>query len=92
MFASDIISRRAALKFTVLYREGGVWNDFEVSKLVNNLNTDVYRMRIHPEYVILWEHFTKAQALDAIGGGFAFTAKEVVGLENPDLPWKPQDF
>jgi len=77
------------VKMTVLHRPGGVWTKTEQGRLVNGLTTEAYTHPRHPECVILLGHFTKRQTLDAIWGGIAYTATQVVGVEDERLPFRP---
>jgi hypothetical protein len=90
LLGMDLRSRRAATKITLLHRPGGTWHQIEVSRLVSKFNNSVCAHPKHPEYLILPEHRTKEEVLDAILGGVAFTAEQVLGFENPKLPWVPQ--
>jgi hypothetical protein len=87
MMFQDRKDRQSKINFTILKREGGVWHGIEVNRLVNNLVTEVYSHPKHPEYIYLYGHYTKAQALEAIIGGFAFTAEKVTGVDR--LLWNP---
>ena len=78
------------LKTTVLHRPDGVWYQLEVNRLVSGLMTEISQHPKHPEYLILWGHHTKEQALKAILGGVAFTATQVTGQNSPELPFNPR--
>jgi hypothetical protein len=80
---------RSELKMTVLKREGGKWVPQEVHKLVGGLTTEASEHPQHPEYVILFGHYTKEQTLRAIGGGSAYIATQVTGLPNDEVPFTP---
>ena len=85
--ATSTLNYRASLKFTILHRPNG-WTLDEVSKLAANTRT--YQSRIKPEYLILLEHHSKDELLPIIGDNF--TANEVVGLNNAEMPWQPIGF
>ena len=92
MMTDDINNRRQNLKFTVLTRdEGYTWSQLEADKLCK-LSIEVYNHPRFPRYVILFGFYTKEQALAAIDGGQAFTAEQVQGLDNPQLPFRPSGF
>lgn len=92
MMAEDIKTRRAKMEFTVLTRgkgSDGVWHRSEVNRIVNGLSAELYTLPALPQHLILWGHFTKEQVLQAMDGGCTFTAMQVQGLENPELPFRP---
>lgn len=93
MMVDDLLDKQSKIDFTVLNRNieggGGVWHDSEISKLTINLNTEVYGRGDKKGYLILNGSFTKKQVLEAIGGGFTFTAEVITGLRNSKLPFKP---
>lgn len=68
--------------FTILHRSGGIWSGNEVNKLTNGLAARIQGKNNAPEYLVVFGHYTKAQALAALGGGLAFTSSQVVGYEN----------
>jgi hypothetical protein len=80
------------LKLTVLHRPGGIWSNVDVSRLANGLMTEVYNHPKHPEHLILFGHYSKEQTLEALLGGMAYTATQLVGLNNEALPFKPPCF
>lgn len=82
-----IAENRRKLQTTVLHRPGGKWHGTEVSRLVNGLITEVSEHHKHPEYLIIFGHYTKEQTLKAIGGGVAYTAQQMTGMEK--LPFSP---
>ncbi len=75
------------MRVTMLYRPNGTWTKEELDKLAMNLKTAPLQNPLEPEYVILFEHYSKSIALAAIGGGVAFTATELIGINNPRLPF-----
>ena len=85
----QIAENRRNLKMTILYRKGGKWHDSEVGKFINGLTTEMSQHPEHPEYVILWGHYTKEETLAALGGGFAYTTTQVTGIDSKELPFKP---
>ena len=85
----NIAERRRSLKMTILHRSGGVWHSFEVGKLVNGLMTELSQHPRHPEYLILFGHYSKEEALKALGGGQAYTATQITGMDNKELPFVP---
>lgn len=87
LFAMQLADNRRNLKTTVLHRPGGQWLGVEISRLVGGLNTEVSQHPQHPEYVIIFGHFTKEQTLRAIRGGIAYTATAVTGVD--ELPYLP---
>ncbi len=82
-----LLEKRQSLKTTVLHRPGGVWHNQEVSLLVSGLVTEVSQLKRCPEYLIIWGHYTKEQTLAAIGGGVAYTATQMNGVDS--LPFNP---
>lgn len=92
MMSEDIRGRRNSLKLTILHRPEGVWHNSEVDKLVHGLFTELQQHPKHPEYLILFGHFTKEQTLEAIGGGIAYTAIQVTGIDSDKLPFRPQGW
>lgn len=89
LVAMQVAKYRRNLKMTVLRRKGGSWHRFEVNNLVNGLMTDVSENPQHPEYLVLLGHRTKEETLKALGGGQAYTATEIIGTDNKDLPFVP---
>ena len=87
MMAQDKIDSQSKIQFTILKRQGGVWHNTEVSRLVNGLRTEAYQHPKHPEYMYLYGHYTKAQTLEAMMGGSAYAAEQVTGVGN--LLWNP---
>ena len=87
--AMSMQESRKNTKVTILFRENGTWPPVEVNRLVNNLRTVVSGGNAWPEYLLLYGEHTKAQALAAIGGGVAFTAETVTGMNHPKLPFTP---
>lgn len=85
----DLAEKRRQLKTTVLHRPGGIWHREEVGRLVCGLTTEASQRPSYPEYVILFGHHTKAETLKALGGGLAYTATMVTGIQSPDLPFSP---
>lgn len=81
---------RNKLKMTVLYRQGGTWNQSEIEKLVNGLTTEVSQHFQHPEYLILFGQHTKEMTLEVLGGGKAYTAFPAIGMDNEKLPFTPR--
>ncbi len=77
------------LKTTVLHRPKGTWHQTEVDRIVNGLMTEASQHPRHPEYVILFGHYTKEKVLKAMLGGVAFTATEFIGIQNAQLPFRP---
>ena len=84
---AEIIKARKDLKTTVLYRPNGKWHQDEIVRLVNGLMTEVAQHPGHPEYIILYGHFTKEETLKAMWGGIAYTATQIIGTEK--LPFNP---
>ena len=74
-------------KLTVLYREGGTWCSSEINKLCVSLFTEVVSRQNFPEYLVLFGHYTRERVLCVLGGGWAFTANQIVGLNNKELPF-----
>lgn len=89
LVAMQVAENRRNLKMTVLRREGGTWHQSEVGKFTNGLMTEVSGHPQHPEYLVLFGHHTKAATLKALGGGQAYTATEIVGTDNKELPFVP---
>lgn len=86
------MSVRAAqeqLQITILHRKDDTWLPQEVGKLVNGLMTEASEHPQHPEYVLLYGHYTKERTLTVLGGAKAYTTVQVVGLRNEQLPFRP---
>jgi hypothetical protein len=49
--------------------------------------TEASQRSDHPEYVVLYGHYTKEQTLRALGGGMAYTATQVTGADDPRIPF-----
>lgn len=80
---------RRAVKMTVLHRERHPWFQSEIGRLVNGLQTEVSGHLKHPEYLVVFGHFTKEQTLEALMGGWAYTATPITGFDSPSLPFLP---
>ena len=80
---------RRRVKMTVLRRNGGKWHLLEVNRLVVGLKTEASQHPQYSEYVVLFGHFSKEQALKALLGGEAFIATQVIGIQTKDLPFNP---
>jgi len=78
------------MKLTVLHRSGGVWDKREVGLLVNGLRTEASQLQKFPEYIVLFGHFTKEETLKATRGGQDYTATQITGGRNKDLPFPLQ--
>ena len=89
LLAINLAEKRRNLKMTILHRPGGIWHHSEVAKLVQGLTTEVSQHPKHPEHVVLFGHYTKEQTLKAIGGGIAYTATQVTGIQDERLPFIP---
>ena len=89
LIAMDIADRRRKLQTTVLHRPGGAWQQWEIGRFVSDLKTEATQHLLHPEYVILFGHHTKERTLLAHGGGIAYTATQVIGIDSPKLPFVP---
>jgi hypothetical protein len=87
--ALELVEKRRNLKMTILHRPSGVWHQSEVGKIINGLMTEASRHPQHPEYLILFGHHTKESTLKALGGGVAYTASQIVGADNKELPFAP---
>ncbi|HBI33924.1 MAG TPA: hypothetical protein DEA43_04100 [Candidatus Moranbacteria bacterium] len=87
--AMQIEENRCKVKMTVLYRKGGTWQSCEVSRLADGLITEVSQHPKYPEYLIVFGHYTKEQTLVAHGGGLVYTATQITGIENKELPFIP---
>lgn len=85
----QVEENRRNLKMTVLRRQGGMWHRQEVARLCNGLMTEVSEHPEHPECLILFGHHTKEKTLEAIGGGQAYTATQVTGLQSEGVPFTP---
>ncbi len=85
----QVVENRQKMKMTLLHRPGGVWHESEVGWLVHKLNTVASHHLKHPEHLILWGHYTKDQTLAAIGGGQAYTATMITGVQDARLPFLP---
>ena len=89
LIAMQVAENRRTLKMTVLHRKSGEWRHSEISKLTSGLRTEVSSHPKHPEYLILLGYYTKEQTLRVIGGGQAYTASNIVGIDNKELPFSP---
>lgn len=89
LLAMQVVENRRKLKMTVLHREGGVWHQMEVGRLVNGLMTEASQHPKHLEHLVLFGHYTKEQTLEALLGGQAYTAVQVTGTDSKDLPFVP---
>jgi len=90
LIGKEITKRNLELKMTILYRPNGIWHPSETTKLVNNFMTALSEHPQHPEYLVIYGHYTKEETLNAIGGGVAYTATQITGLQNEELPFKPR--
>lgn len=77
------------LRMTVLHRENGTWYQGEVEKLTSGLMTEVSGHPQHPHYLIIFGHHTKDATLKALGGGQAYTATKIVGIDDEKIPFNP---
>lgn len=89
LMAMQIAENRSKLKTTVLHRQGGVWHQVEVGRLVSGLMTEVSQHPKHPEHLVLFGHYTKEETLRALLGGQAYTALQVTGTDSKELPFVP---
>lgn len=80
-------NNQQTIKTTVLCRPNGSWLKVEVSQFCDGLMTEVSGHPDHPEYLILFGHYTKEETLRALMGGVAYTAVKVVGIK--ELPFRP---
>lgn len=87
LLAMQMEENRRKLKTTVLYREDGTWLKVEVSRLVTCLITEVSQHPKHPEYLVLFGHYTKEKISEAIIGGLAYITLQVTGVD--ELPFNP---
>ncbi len=86
LLAMEMRDNRKKMKVTVLHRQGEVWYPLEVNRLVNGLRTEVSQRASHPEHLVIFGHFTKERTLEVLGGGMAYTATQVTGIENAPFP------
>ena len=89
LMAMQIEENRRNVKMTVLRREGGTWQSWEIGNLVNNLMTEISHHPQHPEHLVVFGHYSKERALKAHGGGLAFTATQITGIQSKELPFMP---
>ncbi|MDD5464095.1 MAG: hypothetical protein PHP62_03020 [Candidatus Moranbacteria bacterium] len=89
LMAMQIEENRQKVKMTILRREGGTWQTWEVSNLACGLMTEVSQHPQHPEFLVVFGHYTKEQTLKAHGGGLAYNAIEIIGISDPRLPFIP---
>ncbi len=89
LVAMQVTENQRNLKMTVLYRQGGVWHPSEISQLMRGLKTETSRSPKHPEYLVLFGHYTKEETLKALLGGQAYTAVPIVGVDSEKLPFVP---
>jgi hypothetical protein len=87
--AMRIVENRRNLKVTILHRPGGEWTSLEIGRLVNGLMTELSQHPRFPEHLLLFGHYTKEQTLEALIGGLAYTATQITGYDNSELPFKP---
>lgn len=88
LIGMEIAENMRKLKLTVLHRPGGTWSDVEVSRLVNGLLTEAYSHQENPEYLILFGHHSKEETLQALLGAMAYTATQLIGINNEELPFR----
>ncbi|MFZ2983747.1 MAG: hypothetical protein WA053_01550 [Minisyncoccia bacterium] len=86
---AQVEAGRRAVKMTVLRRERHPWYQSEIGRLVNGLKTEVSGHSKHPEYLVVFGHYTKEQTLEALQGGWEYTATQVTGFHSPSLPFVP---
>ncbi len=89
LVAMQMAESRRALKMTVLHRPGGTWDQLEVGRLVNGLKTEVSVHPLHPEYLVVFGHYTKEETLKVMWGGVAYTVTQIIGTDHKDLPFVP---
>jgi len=73
--------------FTVLTSEES-WSRIEVTLLINVCMTEAYGHPQHPHVLILWGGVPHAQIKSALSRK-NFRSKMVVGIDNPELPFRP---
>ncbi len=89
ILAMQMEENARTIKLTLLFRPGGVWHNTEVDRLVNGLVTETSQHPKHPSHIVLFGHFTKAQTLEALLGGVAYTATQITGIAHKELPFRP---
>lgn len=89
LVAMGIAESRRKTKMTILHRPGGVWHVSEVGKLINRLRIAASEHPQHPGYIIIFGHYTKEETLQTLGGGVAYTATQITGMDHQDLPFVP---
>lgn len=77
------------LKMTILHRPNSVWHREEINRLTGGLMTEVSFHPHHPADIILLGHYTKEQTLEALWGGMAYTATQIIGMDSKELPFRP---
>ncbi|MEK7585565.1 MAG: hypothetical protein AAB455_03595 [Patescibacteria group bacterium] len=92
LVAMGVAENRKNFKMTLLHRPNGTWPEAEVGWLVSKLGTVATHHPEHPEHLLLWGHYTKEQTLKALGGGKAYTASMVTGMQAAELPFVPSFF
>jgi hypothetical protein len=89
LVAMGIAESRRETKMTILHRPDGVWHVSEVGRLINCLTIAASEHPQYPEYLIVFGHYTKEETLQALGGGVAYTATQITGMDHRDLPFVP---
>lgn len=88
LLAMEMRDNRKKMKVTVLYRPGGVWHPDEVSLLCGGLMAEVSQRDSHPEHLVIFGYHTKERTLEALlGGGMAYTATQVTGIDDARVPF-----
>jgi hypothetical protein len=80
--------------YTILTREDG-WPDYLWTNLCTSLRCAVNKGAKEDgteRFVVLFGHFNLEQISLAIRGHTDFTVKQVMGWQNPDLPFLPQSM
>lgn len=75
------------MKFTVLTRQAP-WTGREVDLLVNGIFNEVYGHPTYPGVLILFGEYSRDKVVAIVGDCFQ-EHKNVTGLYNPELPFRP---
>jgi hypothetical protein len=90
LWGMSVRKERAQTKVTVLRRPNGSWQNREVNHIVNGLMTSASQHPKYPVYLLIAGEYTKQQVLGIIGAGQDFSLTVITGLDNPELPFRPQ--
>ena len=88
LMGMHIKEMRAKEKVTVLRRANGHWSVSEIEILVAHTRNSVSSHPMYPEVLLLPGEPLRERLMALIQGEFEYTV--VQGMDNPNLPFKPQ--